>query len=98
MAELLGPLLDNDFARDEAVASLRRYSLVSVPRGDRVSVHRLVQAITLAQLPMQEAEAWRRVTAAVIEAALPGDPEDPGSWPVFAVLLPHAQAGTGRGQ
>ncbi len=89
---LLGPLLDDDFARDEAVASLRRYSLVSVPRGGLVSVHRLVQAITLAQLPAPEAAAWRRVTAAVIEGALPGDPEDPGSWPVFAALLPHAQA------
>ena len=28
----------------------------------------------------------------MIGAALPGDPEDPGSWPVFAALLPHAQA------
>src|ERR1035438_2669621 len=34
-----------------------------------------------------------RSAAAVIGAALlPGDPEDPGSWPVFAALLPHAQA------
>jgi hypothetical protein len=50
-------------------------------------------AITLDQFPEEEAVAWRRAAAAVIEAALlPGDPQDPGSWPVFAALLAHAQA------
>jgi len=89
---LLVPLLDDELARDEAVAGLRRFSLISAPRGGLVSVHRLVQAITLDQLPAEEAQAWRRAAAAVIEAALPSDPQDPGCWPVFAVLLPHAQA------
>ena len=89
---VLAPLLDDELAPDEAVAGLRRFSLISAPRGGLVSVHRLVQAITLDQLPVQEAAAWRRAAAAVIEAALPGDPRDPRSWPVFAALLPHAQA------
>ena len=86
------PLLEDDLARDEAVAGLRRYSLITAPHDGLVSVHRLVQAITLDQLPADEAAAWRRAAAAVIEAALPGDPEDPAAWPVFAALLPHAQA------
>ena len=89
---LLVPLLDDDLARDEAVAGLRRFSLISSPRGGLVSVHRLVQAITIAQLPAEEADSWRRAAAVVIGAALPGDPQDPGCWPVFAALLPHAQA------
>ena len=89
---LLVPLLGDDLTRDEAVTGLRRFSLISAPRDGLVSVHRLVQAITLDQLPAEEANAWRRAAAAVIEAALPGDPQDPRSWPVFAVLLPHAQA------
>ena len=89
---LLVPLLDDELARDEAVAGLRRFSLISAPRGGLISVHRLVQAITLDQLSQEEAEAWRRAAAAVIGAALPRDPQDPGSWPVFAALLPHAQA------
>jgi hypothetical protein len=55
-------------------------------------VHRLVQAITLAQLPVEVTDAWRQAAAAVIEAALPGDPQDPAAWPAFAALLPHAQA------
>ena len=92
VAPVLVPLLIDELARDEAVAGLRRFSLVSAPRGGLVSVHRLVQAITLDQLPQEEAGAWRRAAAAVIGAALPGDPRDPGCWPVFAALLPHAQA------
>ena len=92
VGSVLVPLLTDELARDEAVAGLRRFSLISAPRGGLVSVHRLVQAITLDQLPPREADAWRRAAAAVIRAALPGDPEDPGSWPVFAALLPHAQA------
>ena len=92
VAPVLVPLLDDELARDEAMAGLRRYSLISAPRDGLVSVHRLVQAITLDQLPPEEAEAWRQAAAALIEAALPGDPQDPGTWPVFAALLPHAQA------
>ena len=89
---VLVPLLTDDLARDEAVTGLRRFSLISAPRGGLVSVHRLVQAITMDQLPAEEAEAWRQAAAVVIGAALPGDPQDPGCWPVFAALLPHAQA------
>ena len=50
-APVLVPLLDDELARDEAVAGLRRFSLISAPQGGLVSVHRLVQAITLDQLP-----------------------------------------------
>ena len=92
VAPLLVPLLDDDLTRDEAVAGLRRFSLISAPRGGVVSMHRLAQAIVMDRLPAQEAAAWRRAAAAVIQAALPDDPQDPGSWSVFAALLPHAQA------
>jgi hypothetical protein len=90
-AARLGSLLDHELARDEAVAGLRRYSLVTA-RAGRVSVHRLVQAITLDRLPEDDRTGWRRAAAAVIKAALPDDPQDPESWPAFAALLPHAQA------
>jgi hypothetical protein len=89
---LLMPLLGDDLTRDDAVAGLRRYSLISAPHDGLVSVHRLVQAITLDKMPADLAVAWRQATAAVIEAALPEDPENPAAWPVLAALLPHAQA------
>ena len=57
-----------------------------------MSVHRLVQAVTADQMPAELAEAWRQAAAAVIEAAIPGDPHLPETWPVCAALLPHARA------
>ncbi len=89
---VLAPLLEDPLAVDDAIAALRRYSLISPPAGGVVSVHRLVQAITLAQLPGQQAAAWRQAAAALITAALPGDPQQPASWPTYAALLPHARA------
>jgi len=97
VAEMLVPLLEDDLAAKDAVAALRRYSLAR-PAGDRaagdraVTVHRLVQAVTADQMPADLAAAWRAAAAAVIEAALPTDPQDPKTWALFASLLPHAQA------
>jgi hypothetical protein len=93
VAPLLAPLLDSPIACDEAVAVLRRYSLISAPRDGFVSVHRLVQEITLDQLDPNVANDWRRAAAALIEAALPADAadaDDPATWSAFAALLRHA--------
>ena len=93
VAPLLAPLLDSPVACAEAVAGLRRYSLISAPRDGFVSVHWLVQKITADQLDPDVAKDWRRATAALIEAALPADAadaDDPATWSALAALLPHA--------
>ena len=91
-AEVLVPLLEDELAVRDAIAALRRYSLIT-PAGDGlVSVHRLVQAVTIDQMPAASAREWRDAAAAVIEAAIPGDPAQPETWSGFAALLPHAQA------
>ena len=88
----LAPLLEDPLAAGDAIAALRRYSLVT-PGGDgTVLVHRLVQAITLAQLPTEVADQWRQAAATLVEAAIPAETELPAAWPVCAVLLPHARA------
>ncbi|WP_068929366.1 FxSxx-COOH system tetratricopeptide repeat protein, partial [Planobispora rosea] len=79
-------------AVNAAVAALRRYSLLRRPTGGMVFLHRLVQAVTLDQLPAHEQERWRAGAAALLEAALPADPDDPEAWPRFAQLLPHVRA------
>jgi hypothetical protein len=92
VAEVLAALLDDELAAGDAVAALREYSLAR-PAGDgSVSVHRLVQAVTADQMPAELARAWRQAAAAVIEAALPADPQQPADWQVFAALLPHVRA------
>ena len=65
VAPVLAPLLEDPLAAGDAIAALRRYSLVT-PAGDGlVSVHRLVQAVTLDQMPGELAGQWRQAAAAV---------------------------------
>jgi hypothetical protein len=92
VAGVLVALLEDELAAGDAVAALRRYSLVRAAADGTVWVHRLVQAVTADRMPGELRDAWRQAAAAVIEAAVPGDPRQPGTWPVFAAVLPHAQA------
>jgi hypothetical protein len=87
----LAALASDVLAMDDAIAALRRFSLISPPLDGAVSVHRLVQATTLAQLSADQHNVWKHAAAALIEAALPAEPEKPLNWPAFAMLLPHAQ-------
>ena len=87
----VGPLAGDVLAEGDAVAALRGYSLVSLAGDGLVLVHRLVQAVTRDHLTADQAGQWQQAAATLIEAAIPGDPELPGSWPVCTVLLPHAR-------
>ena len=75
---MLVPLLEDPLAAGDAIAALRRYSLVTPAADGSVSVHRLVQAVTADQMPAELAGQWRQAAAALIEAAIPGDTEPAG--------------------
>ena len=92
VAPVLGPLLEDRLAANDAIEGLGRYSLVTPAAGGSVSVHRLVQAVTADQMAVELAEAWRQAAAALIEAAIPERYRPAGTWPACAALLPHAQA------
>jgi hypothetical protein len=91
VAAVLAPLLEDPLAAGDAIAALRRYSLVTPAAGGGVSVHRLVQAVTADQMPAELARAWRQAAAAVIQAAIPQHPQQPANWPVFDAILPQAE-------
>jgi hypothetical protein len=92
VAPVLLPLSEDQLAAGDAIGALRRYSLVS-PAGDgSVSVHRLVQAVTVDQMLDELASQWRQAAAMLVETAIPAGPALPETWPVYASLLPHAQA------
>jgi hypothetical protein len=92
VAPVLAPLLEDELAAGDAVAALRRYSLVG-PAGDgMVLVHRLVQAVTLDQMTEELASECRAAAATLIEAAIPADTRLREAWQPCAVLPPHAQA------
>ena len=88
---VVGPLLGDPVAAGDAVAALRRYSLVSPAGEGLMLVHRLVQAITRAQLPADAAGQWEQAAAALVEAAVPADTQLPVAWPICTLLLPHAR-------
>jgi len=92
VAAAVGPLLGDLVAAGDAVAALRRFSLVTTAGDGLVLVHRLVQAVTLAQLPARAAGQWRQAAAALVAGAIPDDTDLPEVWPVCAVLMPHARA------
>jgi hypothetical protein len=92
VAARVGSLLADPVAVGDAVAALRRYSLVTLAGDGLVLLHRLVQAITLAQMSAEVADQWKQTAAALIEAAIPADTQSPAAWSVCAVLLPHARA------
>ncbi len=92
IAPVLVPLLEDPLAASDAIAALRRYSLLTPASDGSVSVHRLVQAVTEEQMSPELAGAWRQAAAALIEDAIPDDTNLRETWPVCAALLPHAQA------
>jgi hypothetical protein len=88
----VGSVMGDPLAVTDAIAALRRYSLVT-PAGDGlVLVHRLVQAIIRGQLAPDQGSQWRETAATLVEAAVSGDPLLPASWLACAMLLPHARA------
>jgi len=76
-------------ALDDAVAGLRRHSLIGPP-GEVFSMHRLVQDVTREQIASPESAAWLAVVRALVEAAVPSDPTARAAWPACRLLLPHA--------
>ena len=91
VVSVLVPLLEDPLAAGDAIAALHRYSLVTSASGGSVSLHRLVQAVTIEQMPAELAGEWQKAAAALIEDAIPGDTYPSKTWPVCATLLPHAQ-------
>jgi len=72
-AAILRPLLGDELAAGDAVADLRRYSLVTLAGDGLVLVHRLVQAVTADQMPSGLDGQWERTAAALVEAAIPAN-------------------------
>ncbi|MBR7834672.1 tetratricopeptide repeat protein [Actinospica durhamensis] len=82
-------LCTEPLALDDAVAGLRRLSLIGPP-SEVFSVHRLVQAVARDQIPPPQRDAWLRTATALVEHAVPEDARLRSTWPISRLLLPHA--------
>jgi tetratricopeptide (TPR) repeat protein len=88
-------VLRDEARRDEALASLRSYSLVSRSEG-KISVHRLVQAVTRDNLSLQDQRGWAEAAVKLLNDVFPADHIDNvQSWAECSNLLPHALAAAG---
>lgn len=74
--------------RGDAVAALRRYSLIEVDGAETVSTHRLVQII--ARATSSATTEWARAAAGLVWDAVPAVQHIPESWPVMDMLVEHA--------
>ncbi len=93
LPEPLKSTVTDNLALNNAVASLRRYSLIQKD-GDALSLHRLVQAVARDRLSGDGREDWAYTAVRLVNSAFPVGSEDlePGTWPQCAQLLPHALA------
>jgi tetratricopeptide (TPR) repeat protein len=98
LPDKVASVLRDEDGRDEALAALRCYSLIS-KNGDRISVHRIVQAVTRDNLGLQEQKAWAGVAVKLLNDQFPEDHIDNvQSWAECSILLPHALATAGHAE
>ena len=85
-------VLTDEDGRDEAMAALRRYSLVNIS-DDKISVHRLVQAVTRDDMTLQKQKGWAGSAVKLLYDVFPKDHIDNVQvWAECSILLPHALA------
>ena len=90
----LSAALQDPLELDTAIIALRNYSLVEVDEPDpddrRLSIHRLVQAVTFDRLSEEGRKVWAEAAVGVVNKAFPNEPSDVRSWPLCARLGTHA--------
>ncbi|MEU5324210.1 FxSxx-COOH system tetratricopeptide repeat protein [Streptomyces sp. NPDC021056] len=74
-----------------AVEAVARHGLARV-QGGTLQLHRLTQDMLAGQMTRQEHDQAMAYAEALLTAANPGDSGEPGFWPAWQVLLPHALA------
>ncbi len=95
LPEPLKSTVADTLALNNAVAALRRYSLVYRDEHG-ISVHRLVQAVARHRLPDERKNEWAAVAAAIVNAAFPFRINDVDTWGPSARVLAHALAVAGH--
>jgi tetratricopeptide (TPR) repeat protein/transcriptional regulator with XRE-family HTH domain len=89
--ELRAALAD-DVELDRTIAVLRRYSLAQRD-GDRLRIHRLVQAVVRETMRAAGEAEWLPAAIRLLERVVPDAPHrDTRHWPLCARALAHAQA------
>ncbi|MBE1533025.1 FxSxx-COOH system tetratricopeptide repeat protein [Actinomadura algeriensis] len=87
-----GEMLTDTLRLQRALRHLGRYSLARVETvHNTIRVHRLIQAVTRADLADGDRERARRDVHVLLSARAPVDPDDPDNWAVYQGLLGHVR-------
>lgn len=98
LPEPLAGAVQDPVAFNDALAVLRRYSLLEVAV-DALAMHRLVQAVVRDRLNEEGKKQWAGAAVAMVNATLPsGVATNMQTWPWYARLLPHAVAAAGQAE
>jgi len=97
LPETLASAVKDEMALNDAVAALKRYSLMNVA-DDSLSVHRLVQTVARDRLSGKERERWAEAAVRLVNGAFPQKSQDVRTWEDCSVLLPHALAAAGHAE
>jgi tetratricopeptide (TPR) repeat protein len=97
LPEPLVSVADDPLALADAVATLRRHSLVRVV-ADGLYVHRLLQTVVRASLAEETQQAWAPVAVRLLRAAFPVASDQVVNWPECERLLPHVLAVADHGR
>ncbi len=86
LPESLAATATDSFLFDEALIALRKYSLVEV-EDEKLSIHRLVQAVIRHAMNEEDVKRWAGVAVHVVNASFPQDSDDVRTWPVCAISI-----------
>ncbi len=92
LGAVLQPVVSNVVAFDDAIAVLRKYSLLRRdPESRMFIVHRLVSAVLQGTMSEDERRQWAECAVKVVNRAFP-DGEEVAHWPLCQRYLPHVEA------
>jgi tetratricopeptide (TPR) repeat protein len=97
LPEPLAAAAGDPLALGDAVAALRRYSLVRVV-ADGLFVHRLLQTVIRTALNADAERVWGAAAVRLARAGFPNDTNEVATWPDCERLLRHALTAAEHGQ
>jgi tetratricopeptide (TPR) repeat protein len=97
LPEPLTAVAGDPLALADAVAALRRYSLIRVV-ADGLYVHRLLQTVIRTTLDTDTECAWAATAVRLLRVGFPSETDEVVNWPECQRLLPHVLAAADHGR
>jgi hypothetical protein len=90
LPEGLAAMMRDNISLRSALREINRYALAKLdPVEDRLSVHRLVQAVLRANMDPGSRKVMQRSARRLLASANPGEPDNTANWPLHDQLSPH---------